>query len=256
MKNQATKFDLHIHSYHSIDAFSPPGAIIKKAKRKNFGVAIADHNVIKGSLRACQSKEVIVVPAIETFSSEGAHALFYFKTAGELERFYQDDIVPQLHPHLLMKIDIVQLIKKARKRDCLIGWPHPYETRKGGCIKLIKKGFKEKELMDLVDFVETMNASASKKNNISAQKLAAKYNKTQTAGSDSHLLFEIGSVYTLIEANSVHDVLEAISQGKTKVGGKETKKIPKNMASVLKEGKTILRKDGHKILADQIRRTR
>jgi len=48
-----TSFDLHIHSKYSKDSINDPKWIIKIAKNKGLnGVAITDHNTIKGSLVA------------------------------------------------------------------------------------------------------------------------------------------------------------------------------------------------------------
>lgn len=257
MKNTPKKFDLHVHSHFSIDAYPQPDNIIQKAKNRNLGLAIADHNQIAGSLQASHQKEVIVIPAIETLTADGIHALFLFEQAEQLQKFYNNLVKPCIDLGPCLNLTVLELIKKARAYHCLVGWPHPFETRKGGCYKLVKNGLvKESDLISIVDFIETKNASAKKSNNELAKQLAEKYGKPQTAGSDSHLLYEIGTAYTIIEADNIPEVLEKIAKGQTAVAGRETQSLSKNFGSVLKEGRTILRKNGLKILKDQLKRRR
>jgi len=47
------KFDLHIHSSYSSDGLMNPKTIVKIAiKRHLSGIAVTDHNTIKGGLKA------------------------------------------------------------------------------------------------------------------------------------------------------------------------------------------------------------
>jgi len=71
--------DMHIHSNYS-DSTSKIKNIIRKATKRNFGIAITDHNEIKGSLKAMESEEVLVIPGIEISALEGFHVLLYFTT--------------------------------------------------------------------------------------------------------------------------------------------------------------------------------
>ncbi|MFH1597452.1 MAG: PHP domain-containing protein [Patescibacteria group bacterium] len=252
---ETRKFDLHLHSRYSIDAFSSLPALFKKAKMKNLGLAIADHNVIGGSLKASQQQEVIIIPAIETLTYEGVHTLFYFEQADQLDKFFHDVIKPKQDPQLLIKIGLLELIKQAPRHQCLVGWPHPFVLNRGGCYKLVKRNkMTENELMDLVDFIEVINGAASATQNQAAAELAVKYHKAPVGGSDAHLLSEVGTVYTEIAANSTKEVLEAIAARHTKAGGQPRGRFACLGASIIKETKTILRPGGHKILMDQIRR--
>ena len=47
------KIDLHVHSKYSCDSYLEPKIIIKIIKKRNLdGVAITDHNSLKGSNEA------------------------------------------------------------------------------------------------------------------------------------------------------------------------------------------------------------
>ena len=70
------RLDIHIHSSHSNDGTVSPNEILRYAKKiKLDGIAIADHNVIKGSLKLAREstneKDFVVIPATEVSSSEG-----------------------------------------------------------------------------------------------------------------------------------------------------------------------------------------
>ncbi|MBU1148912.1 PHP domain-containing protein, partial [Patescibacteria group bacterium] len=198
------KFDLHVHSHFSLDAFPSPQKIVKKAVRQNLGVAIADHNVINGSLQAIELGQAAIIPAFESLTKDGIHALFFFPSGKELSRFYQEQVKPFLSPQLMLDKTVKQLIGERRKYDCIIGWPHPFQITKGGCQRLVKKNLMaEAELIKMVDFIEVKNGSAGNQTNQRAEVMAKQYGKTATGGSDAHLLWEVGSTYTELEADSV-----------------------------------------------------
>ena len=48
--------DMHFHSAYSMDAASSIPSVLKKCKSRGYGVAITDHNEIKGAVRAWRSK--------------------------------------------------------------------------------------------------------------------------------------------------------------------------------------------------------
>ena len=79
--------DMHMHSNVS-DGINKVETIFKKAKKKGFGVSITDHNEIKGSIKACRQKSVMIIPGIEVNTMEGPDDLFYFYNVDELKEFY------------------------------------------------------------------------------------------------------------------------------------------------------------------------
>lgn len=247
-------FDLHVHTSASPDAFPSPSRIIRKAKKANIGLAIADHNEIDGAIKAGKkAKNVIMIPGIEVKTQEGVHVLFYFEKPEKLEKFYQDIVQPRKSPRFFVDVEMVGLIKKARRYNCLTGFPHPYVTREGGCMKMVfKNQIKEEDLLSLADFIETKNTASPKKANKLAARLANKYKKPATAGSDAHLTRQIGTGLTLMQAESVRDVLQAIASGQTKAVGRELPWNKRNSIRLLKEARLIFRKGGLRTLKQQI----
>jgi len=66
-----------------------------------------------------------------------------------------------------------------------------------------------------VDLVEVFNARSRKADNERAYELAKKFKKPQTAGSDAHLVFEIGRGITIVNS----EVREELREGNTTIEG-------------------------------------
>jgi len=188
------KFDLHIHSKYSYDSFLSPERIIKVAKRKGLhGVAITDHNTIKGGIEALKINEdedfqVIVGAEIRT------------EYGDIIGLFLEDEITTN---------KFEEVIEEIKSQGGLSVLAHPYRQYK----------FPE-EIIDKVDLVEVFNARSKKRDNRRALHLAAKYNKPVIAGSDAHLPFEIGRGSTIVPAQV--DFKNAIIDGLTQVEGCES----------------------------------
>jgi len=183
------KFDLHIHSKYSYDSFLSPVRIIKVAKRKGLhGVAITDHNTIKGGIEALKINEdedfqVIVGAEIRT------------EYGDIIGLFLEDEITTN---------KFEEVIEEIKSQGGLSVLAHPYRQYK----------FPE-EIIDKVDLVEVFNARSRKADNERAYELAKKFKKPQTAGSDAHLVFEIGRGITIVNS----EVREELREGNTTIEG-------------------------------------
>jgi len=183
------KFDLHIHSKYSYDSFLSPVRIIKVAKKKGLhGVAITDHNTIKGGIEALKINEdedfqVIVGAEIRT------------EYGDIIGLFLEDEITTN---------KFEEVIEEIKSQGGLSVLAHPYRQYK----------FPE-EIIDKVDLVEVFNARSRKADNERAYELAKKFKKPQTAGSDAHLVFEIGRGITIVNS----EVREELREGNTTIEG-------------------------------------
>ncbi len=68
------KLDLHVHSQYSEDASGSPKEIMDFLKKKGLnGMAITDHNSIKGSLEALKlkPKDFVIIPGMEISTADG-----------------------------------------------------------------------------------------------------------------------------------------------------------------------------------------
>ena len=64
--------DLHFHSQYS-DGYNTAEEIAARARELRIGVAVTDHNEIKGSIEIDQYKDILSIPGIELTSKEGTH---------------------------------------------------------------------------------------------------------------------------------------------------------------------------------------
>lgn len=212
------KFDLHIHSVYSkhpffgVDAVSPPKEIVKMAIKKGLsGIAVTDHNTIKGSIMIMKllkdynyKNHLLAIPGVELKSKNGDIIALGIK----------EDIINT------KKLTGVEVIEKIQELGGLAIKAHLYKTNFFGskfydCTQWIKKLNGTN-----LNGIETYNGGSSEAANKLADVFASNFNYAKTGGSDAHILSHIGDGYTLIDSElTVDDVLEAIHKKKTKVMG-------------------------------------
>jgi predicted metal-dependent phosphoesterase TrpH len=224
LTGEYTVVDMHFHSRHS-DGLNYVKSIANRARKLNIGVAITDHNAIKGAIRMEKYKGVLSIPGIEVTSSEGAHVLLYFYDIESLTEFYETDVKPFMGRDLMASISltILEIIRRSRKYNCLVIFPHPYcGVYTGVCNPTISKEHQQ-NLMNMVDGVEVINAGNMKKWNLQSSVLGFNLDKAMTGGSDGHNLFQMGKAVTYADCPSDrHAFLDAVKKKQTWVIGKET----------------------------------
>ena len=194
------RIDIHVHSSHSNDGSVPPKEILKHAKKIGLGgIAITDHNEIKGSLALWKeykdAKDFAVLPGLEVSTSEG-HVL----ALGVTEPVSRD-----LSPR--------ETIEKITELGGLAIAPHPYRFWSGlGEETVRKSGF---------EVLEVANSRSLKKENRRAKILAEELKCGETGGSDCHSLIHLGRTWTELDNPSfdMDDILEDIRKGNTKGQG-------------------------------------
>jgi len=186
------KYDLHTHSKYSYDSFLDPEKIIKIAKKNSLnGIAITDHNTIKGGLIALR---------------ENKDKDFHLIVGAEIKTDFGDILGLFLNEEIKSR-NFYEVIDEIKSQDGLSSLPHPYRQYK----------FPEK-IIDEIDVIEAFNARTKKIQNDKAYQLAKKFKKPITAGSDAHLGFEIGRGMTIVKEN----IRESLKNGKTEINGKES----------------------------------
>jgi len=187
------KFDLHIHSKYSYDSFLSPERIIKIAKKRGLdGIAVTDHNTIKGG--------------VETMKiNKGDN--FIVIIGSEIKTEYGDVIGIFLNEEIKSQI-FMQVVEDIRDQDGLVILAHPF--RKGITFPT--------DLLKYVDLIEGFNARSPKGLNAMALELARKFNKSMTAGSDAHLGFEVGRGRTIVSG----DIRGALAEGGSEIEGEES----------------------------------
>ena len=190
------KLDLHVHTNYSKDAFSTISELIKQAKRIGLdGFAITDHNTVAGLKEAEQlaSKEnFLIIPGIEISSRDG------------------DIIALGIKQQIPRNLSAEKTIEQIHRLGGLAIAAHPFG-------KLYHRNSIGSAIEQLpFDAIESINSRCYISN-----MLTLKINKPKVAGSDAHILDELGRAYTLVDAEpNIKSILQAIKSGKTKPFGK------------------------------------
>jgi predicted metal-dependent phosphoesterase TrpH len=223
LSKKYTAVDLHFHSIHS-DGRDSIKKIARRAQQLGIGVAITDHNEIKGALEINRYKQTLTIPGIEITSKEGPHLLIYFYDVKSLKRFYLKSIKPFKGADTMASInlELPEIIKRARSYNAVIIFPHPFCAAYTGVCNILFSEKKREELFKLVNGVEVINAENMKKWNRRSAALAQHLNKAISGGSDGHTISQLGRVVSVADCpKNRKAVLDAIRNGQNRVIGKE-----------------------------------
>jgi len=200
------RFDLHIHTVYSKYSFWKfessirPRDLIKKAlERKLDGIAITDHDTTKGIVTCLKEnkslgKKVQIIPGCEISSQEG-HIL-----ALGIKEWNQKKHLPA-----------IEVVEKIKDLGGISIAAHPY------CINLIKKGVHDLVNEMKLDGIEVLNFNNFKELNRKAVIAASKLKLGKTAGSDAHMIFDVGKVATISDG----DIIDSILKKRTRTSGAE-----------------------------------
>ncbi len=189
------KYDLHSHSKYSSDGILDPKKIIKVAVKKGLdGIAVTDHNTIKGGLEAkkYETDNLKVIIGSEVMTTKGEVIGLFLSEEIKSNDFY----------------DVVDEIKA---QNGIVVLPHPFDEWRYA-------SFPDKEDAKYINNIEIFNSRCVKdKYNDNARKFAEKYKLGVTGGSDAHFANEIGHAGVIIETE---DTYEAILKSDLQVFGK------------------------------------
>ena len=196
------RIDLHVHTVYSGDALTQPREAVLWARKKGLqGIAITDHDTLKGALRAQAFSHrggVLVIPGLEV-ESRGGHIL----ALGITEPVRSG-------------LSLMETLDAIREQGGLAILAHPYNV-------LAPRSWSPEGLRRL-DAIEVVNASQLLFgiSHRLAVRLARSLGKPMVAGSDAHFPEAIGKAYTLFEAEfDMDSVLEALKKGKVRpMGGR------------------------------------
>jgi len=205
------EFDLHIHSKFSFDSVLEPKTILKVARKKGLsGIAITDHNTIKGAI------EALKMHPNDLFIICGA----------EIETEYGDILGLFLNEEIKSR-SFLNVVDEIKEQGGLVILPHPFKRNKEIRDEIIKN----------IDAIEGLNARTPRILNIRAQELAKANNLPVTAGSDAHFAFEIGRARTIIkkDVNDIEDIKQAIKKhGQTSIVGTESSEYVECFSQIIK----------------------
>jgi len=199
VKTRPLKIDLHVHTYYSKDATTTLKEVVYYAKKHGLdGVAITDHETLQGALKLAKKRQLIIIPGLEVETLRG-HILALNITT----------LIPA-------KLSITETVQKIHDAGGVAVIAHPGVVLKTGL------GLKVTSNSN-IDAVEVINSEAFPffLSTYLGCRLANRLNLSETAGSDAHHASEIGTAYTLVNADSnSDDVAEAIRKGAITPRGK------------------------------------
>ncbi len=223
LAKEFTVVDLHYHTCYS-DGKASVDQIVNHARSLGIGVAITDHNEIKGALEIDAYDDILSIPGIEITSKEGTHLLVYFYETKSLKKFYRKDIRPHMG-HTIMSstsLTIEEIVLRARAYKTVIVFPHPFSAVYTGICNFYFSKERLARIFELVDGVEVINSENLHKWNLKSTVLGFNLEKSMTGGSDGHKLKDMGNSVCYAKCpNHRAAFLDAVKKRCNKVIGKE-----------------------------------
>jgi hypothetical protein len=186
------KYDLHIHTAYSSCSLNSPTTILKLAKKNKLdGIAITDHNIIKGALKTKKlnkNKDLDIIIGEEISTN-----------CGDLIALYVQEEIK--------KKNLFEVIDIAKQQDAILIIPHPFRA-----VPKMKFKYPLEKLQGKVDAIETFNSRNFFFSNNKAKKAVENLKFAKVGSSDAHIPFDIGKAYTTFQG----DLRKAIKSMKTK----------------------------------------
>ncbi|MBU3957540.1 MAG: PHP domain-containing protein [Nanoarchaeota archaeon] len=208
IKEGAQKFDLHSHTVYSkhwfwgTDALDTPQRMVKAAiKRGMSGLAITDHQTVKGSLVA------------KKFAKRCKG--FIILTGTEIRTLAGDVVALGIKEDVPDDLSLADTIERIHALGGIAVAAHPFAkfiVRK--CV-----GYEAKRL----DAIEVFNAGSCKGfQNRKAAEYAGKFGMPKSAGSDAHCARDAGRAGIICGARTQDDVLESVMKKRCEIFGEYT----------------------------------
>jgi predicted metal-dependent phosphoesterase TrpH len=189
------KADLHVHSEYSPDSESALADIIDHCKAAGINcVAITDHNETAGAIELKKIAPFTVIVGEEILTS-----------SGEIIGLFLTERIPP-------KLSAQETIKRIKDQGGLVLIPHPFDRYFRP--SAINRDVLEKIVLD-IDIIEVFNShTVIRSDSGKALKFTQKHGLLASAGSDAHLVSEIGHAYMEIpEFSSAQQFKKSLARG-------------------------------------------
>jgi len=204
------KYDLHIHSKYSSDGVLEPEEIINAAKKKGLdGIAVTDHNTIKGGLetKRFETKDFEVIIGSEIMTERG-------EITG---LFLSQEITSK---------DVQGVFSEIKGQGGIVVIPHPFDGLRRSAFHPTEEDVK------FIDAVEGFNSRCVfQKYNNKAVAFALQYNLPIAGGSDAHFANEVGIAGVIVMTS---DIKGAILNNALDIFGKRSSLLNHARTKLLK----------------------
>lgn len=190
------KADLHVHTGYSEDSTSPPEKVVEYCLKAGINcLAVTDHNTIAGALEVKRLAPFRVIISEEVLT-----------TQGEIIGLFLTEEIPQ-------RLSPEETVKRIKGQGGLVCIPHCCDRFRTGST-LHRKALER--IMPQIDLIEVFNARTMLlRDSRHALEIARKHDLPGTAGSDAHVVSEIGKSFVeLPEFNNAEGFRQALRQGK------------------------------------------
>ncbi len=213
-----SRYDLHTHTKYSIDGVLEPRELVKHAEKRGLdGIAVTDHNTIRGGLeaKAYESSNFKVIVGSEIMT-----------TRGEIIGLF-------LHEEVRSG-DFRAVIEEIKAQGGIVIVPHPFDT-------IRRSAFQPRnEDAEFIDGVEGFNARCILQSyNDRAVEFATRHGLPLTAGSDAHFGWEVGNAYIIANATSEDELRRVILNNRIEYAGKLSSPLNLCMTKLLKTWRRI-----------------
>jgi predicted metal-dependent phosphoesterase TrpH len=175
-----------------------PKTLVKIARKRGLdGIAVTDHDTIKGSLKAREyaEKSLEIIIGSEVMTSRGE----------VIGLFLSDEI---------QSTDFIGVIEEIHDQNGVAIVPHPFDTLRKSAL------WPTEDDVKYLDGVEGFNArNVYQKSNMDAIEFGKKHKLAITAGSDAHFSNEIGNAGIITDDE---DIREAILSRKIEIFGQRS----------------------------------
>lgn len=196
--------DTHVHSQYS-DGTAKIAQIERHCADRAIGVALTDHNEIRGAVRLFERERIPAIPGIEIGTEEGLDLLVYFGSAPDLEEFFVSAVEPHLRSRFMVRswVRALDCMAAVKEMGGYVSLAHPFALgRKSLDYQHGRRGRSFVDtVMSGIDAIELYNGGVHRRANAKARHYAVTAGKRLTVGSDAHRLGAIGSCGTFLKAS-------------------------------------------------------
>lgn len=188
--------DLHVHTCYSKDSTSPPEKIVRRCLEIGINcLAVTDHNTISGALEVKRIAPFTVIIGEEMLT-----------TCGEIIGLFLTEEIPK-------RLSPEETVARIKAQGGLVCIPHPCDRFRPH--SRLRRDALERIMPD-IDLIEVFNArTLALRDSARALQLAQSHGLPGTAGSDAHVVKEIGrSFMELPEFNDIEHFQLALREGR------------------------------------------